>query len=169
MKVLRTFTLLILGLTALAFLVMPAQAVLAYAQHRTWVPTTATVTHADGPPQFARTTARATRRIPTDCGLQYAYTVRGRTYAAERIGFEAPGILSGPAPTPCAVFRTRPYPEVGQRLPIRYDPAHPQRAVYLPAFPRTTVLSSLGVLAFLGGFFFLMTRRKKLDWVREIR
>lgn len=141
----------------LATMVVPAAlAIREYQQARQWVPTDATVTDS----YSTATRTGHTRRFPATCRVTYRYVAAGRTYTSDQIGFDDLSV-DGNIQYRCLTFRDAPVPRPGDVIPIIYDPRRPDRAAFLPTFPRGArqdLIRGALILCFIGALTALIVR-----------
>lgn len=120
------------------FIFLPARSVYSARQALTWPTTQATVKKAN----YSVKGSSIER-----CRIEYAYSLNGRNYVGERIGFE--GIMSGVRNTDpeCLVLDAKSLPQKGDFITIRYNPSKPSDAVFRANIPRRS-LSSLKTTTF---------------------
>lgn len=123
---------------ALAFVVLPLLNVLDYARARAWVTAPAVIATVSGQPGA------------TSCALSYTYEVNGQAYQGSKVSFVSSGVSVGRKPAGCILLEQHGYPGEGDAVQVKYDPAHPDRSVYLDVFPAMSVWSVLICAVFVG-------------------
>ncbi|PIG95670.1 DUF3592 domain-containing protein [Deinococcus sp. UR1] len=138
--VLLGFALLLISLFGL---VLPGSSVLNAIRSRGWTPVEARVT--------------AVSSLSHSCAVTYAYTVKGRTYQSDRIGWDVFDESRHKGPD-CASLGDDPQPAVGETIQVFYDPLSPGQAVHRPELPGSSLFGMMWGLGFTVMLVFMLVQ-----------
>lgn len=138
--VLLGFALLLISLFGL---VLPGSSVLNAVRSWDWTPVEARVT--------------AVSSLSHSCAVTYAYTVKGRTYQSDRIGWDVFDGDRHKGPD-CASLGDDPQPIVGETIRVFYDPLNPGQAVHRLELPGSSLFGMVWGLGFTVMLVFMLVQ-----------